>query len=153
MNAESTIVELEKVLETIENLADQCARQLLRVDEVMDFVEGLRRKVTTMLQKDTPAYRAFDRMSRETTQWWDSTFSGYVAPKDCSHLDRWIGILTSTINELEPEFLREQKRPINQHFFREGEMRMLQRIADLSENAHRAHRRHVIFAALNFVER
>lgn len=121
MNAETTIVNLEKLLEETENLADQCARQLLRVNEVMEFVKGLRQEVITLLQTDTPAYRIFDRMSRDTTQWWATTASGYVVPKDCGHIEKWIDILKNIINELEPEFLRNEKRAKKQYFFSEGQ--------------------------------
>lgn len=121
MDKETIVAELERILEKTENLADQCARQILKIDEAMEFTKGLKQEVISILPDDTPAYRTFDRMSREATQWWDNTLSGYVAPKDCSHIEKWIDVLKNTINELEPEFLRDEKRCRKQYFFCDGE--------------------------------
>jgi hypothetical protein len=108
MNTESTIAELESELEKLETLAENCERQTLLIKEAQAVLNA------TQL-------RVFDRMVRERTLWWESTITGYVSPKDCSHIKTWIKILHATINEVEPEFLREQGREKKQFFIQDGD--------------------------------
>jgi len=110
MNTESTIAELEAELEKLETLAENCERQILLIKEAQVVLSATQSRVTSLLDKDSIAFRIFDRMTRERTLWWETTMSGYVSSKDCSHIKTWIEILHATINELEPEFLREEKR-------------------------------------------
>jgi hypothetical protein len=121
MNTESTIAELEAELEKLETLAENCERQILLIKEAQVALSTTQSRVTSLLDKDSIAFRIFDRMTRERTQWWENTMSGYVSRKDCSHIKSWIQILDATINELEPEFLREEKREKKQYFIQDGD--------------------------------
>lgn len=121
MNTEQTIAKLDELLEKVETLADQCSRQILKTKEAMEGISQLKKEVISLLPEGSSAYRTFDRNSRETTQWWEDTLSGYVAPKDCTYIGKWIDIMKNTIRELEPEFLRDQNTQRKQHFFRDGE--------------------------------
>jgi len=121
MNTESTIAELEAELEKLEPLAENCERQILLIKEAQVALNATQSRVTSLLDKESIAFRIFDRMTRERTLWWESTMSGYVSPKDCSYIKTWIKILHATINELEPEFLREEKREKKQYFIQDGD--------------------------------
>lgn len=121
MNGESIIAKLEAALDRLEMMADHCARQILKIDEVMQGINTIRAEVASSLPPDSPAYRTFDRLSRESNDWWEHTLSGYIAPKDCANIEKWMAILRKTIDEIEPEFLREEKREKKQHFFSVGE--------------------------------
>ncbi len=121
MNTESIIAELEAELEKLELLAENCERQILHIKEAQVALSATQSRVTSLLDKDSVAFRIFDRMVLERTLWWESTMSGYVSPKDCSHIRTWIGILHATINELAPEFLREEKGEKKQYFIQDGD--------------------------------
>lgn len=121
MNTESTIAELEAELEKLEIIAENCERQILLIKEAQFVLNTTQSRITSLLDKNSVAFRVFDRMIREKTLWWESTMSGYVSPKDCSNIKTFIKILHATINELEPEFLREEKREKKQYFIQDGD--------------------------------
>lgn len=127
MNVNESIKGLEGIMEQLETLADLCSRQILRVDEAMDNIKKIKESLPVSLPPDSSAYKTFDRLSRETVDWWSQTRSGYVAPSDCANIEKWLEILQKIVNELEPEFLRDSKRMKKQYYFSAGQQYQAQK--------------------------
>lgn len=121
MSAETLISKLEQLQERLEQMADRCNRQQLRIEEGRDGLQTIKNDLRAVLPPDSNAFRIFERMSRENTEWWGTTPSGYTAISDCAHFQRWLDIIQAVLNEIEPEFLRAEKGSKKQYFISAGD--------------------------------
>jgi len=121
MNKEKILSELESYIENLEVAATSCSEQVLKINEAQDELSAIKNGLQGLLPRDSKAFRVFERMSKEVTEWWQQTASGYVSEKDCKYLNKWIEILRAIANEFEPEFLRPLSSEKKQIFFSAGE--------------------------------
>lgn len=102
---DSQVVErLHKLVDSLETLADRCARQLSRRSEVDATLNSLQNELGSLLPEDSDGYRVFDRLRRETTIWRRAGFE-YAQPDDCKLVLFWLDVLRRVLETYEPTFL------------------------------------------------
>lgn len=121
MGLEEAIAQLERVLQDAEVLEDRCRGGVLRISEASDQLRALEERARNVVSNDSDPARLFDRRRHESTDWWTTTMSGYVAEKDCDNIARFVRIVREILNLFEPEGLRDVARPKSQFFFGAGE--------------------------------
>jgi len=113
--------ELEVVLARLEEGAELCRKQLLRTKEAMSFISEADARVRQLLPPDSVSFRIFEQNTKERTQWWKETISGYVDAAGCQYFDDRIALLNTVLDEIAPEFLRREKIDKDQFYFPAGE--------------------------------
>lgn len=112
---------LEEILAHAERYVDDCARGILRRDEVQQQVQYVDATLRDLFQQDSPLRRIADRRWKEHTDFWRRNVSGYAEDFDCENLRYRIETIRRLLAELEPEFLRATDDPKNQYYFGVGE--------------------------------
>ena len=115
------VVALEAVLEEVEFHLDRCERGLLKGDEAAAGYTSLWHRAMAAATQDSDEWRYLDRTGRTHAAWWKATGTGYVDPGDSGNFAVLRDALKKLLNDAEPEFLRDQKRPKKQRFFNVGE--------------------------------
>jgi hypothetical protein len=121
MSGSEIVSELERIIEKLEDAAKQCAEQLLRTKEAQDLINESDNRIREILPPDSVAGRIFERETRSKTEWWDPTISGFVAPKDCGHIQSRIALIQRILEKLEPTFLRTERPAKEQYYFAAGD--------------------------------
>jgi hypothetical protein len=121
MDQQKQIEELERVLLSLEQAADLCGRRLLRQEEAAKVLAEAHQSVLVLLPRDSTAHRLYDRTTREAASWTRTSRSGYAESEDCKKIEERIALIRRVVNELEPEFLRDEHRDKDQFYFIEGD--------------------------------
>lgn len=126
MSDEKIILQLEKILESLESTADNCKNGILRIEEVQDVISKTRQKLQEILPKDSIPFRIFDRMKNEKSMWFEATTSGYANKDHCEKVDHWINIVQEVINKYDPEFLQHKNK--DQYFLLDNDVYSAQKL-------------------------
>jgi len=121
MENDKIVSELEDILKRLENAAEQCAEQLLRIKEAQDLIHESDNRIREILPPNSVAGRTFEREIRSKTQWWEKTISDFVAPKDCGHIQSRNVLIQRVLEKLEPQFLRSERKAKEQFYFTAGD--------------------------------
>lgn len=82
---------LQEARGRLTDAADKCARRLLLVDEVRDFLNTIEQDIANLLPTDSVAFRIYDRSRKEIDRWWeDGPPSGYVTESHCKKIQSWL---------------------------------------------------------------
>lgn len=121
MDQQRPVDELERILLSLEQAADLCARGLLRQEEAAKALAQAHSRALAVLPQDSTAHRLYDRTTRDAASWTRISRSGYAESGDCKKIEERIALIRGVINELEPEFLRVERRDKAQFYFVEGD--------------------------------
>ena len=113
------IRKLEIINESLENLKAECNSQLLRSNEASKKLSKIIEEIGSSLEKDSKAYKIFDRLKRERALWWKETITGYVHTGDCEHFEYWLNAIETILIELDPTF--SDKKDLTNFYFKENE--------------------------------
>lgn len=128
MNRDDIVVELEHVLENLKKALKQCSRGLLTQREGSQVIRDADKKLEEVLPPDSTAFRIYDRLKRERTDYWKVTISGYIHPPDCKNFERWIDIVQNVVNEYQPEIPGSRYEKKEQYFISAGDEYGAQRL-------------------------
>jgi hypothetical protein len=101
MNDTDRAEKIRDIVRRLEGFGPDCARRLLRQRELQDALRHAEQEAEALLERDSAAFRLFDRMRKERSEWWH-VHGEYVDPEDCKHLGSWIEILTTVVKDLDP---------------------------------------------------
>lgn len=121
MDNQKIISELEQVMQSLEKSADLCKRNLLRQREAMNEIVDAHKRILAVLPQDSTAHRLYDRTTHEGSRVHRQTKSGYAESDDFKKLEDLITLVRAVINELEPEFLRDEHYDKDQFYFTTGD--------------------------------
>jgi hypothetical protein len=112
---------LNKMVESLENLADRCARQLLYQTELKAYLEELPTQLEQLLstEADSDAFRIFDRMRLENPMFWSVFETKYVQQEDCKKVHIWLDLVHKVLESYEPACLGISLK--NQILLQEGD--------------------------------
>jgi len=121
ISQDDLIRELEEVLKGLEDGAERCRKQLLRIQEAGAIISKTETRVKQLLPPDSDSFRIFEREIRAKPLWWKQTTSGYVETAACRHFEDRIALLNTILDEIAPEFLRRETVAKSQFYFAAGD--------------------------------
>ena len=121
MSNSTIITKLHEMVESLENLADRCARRLIYSTELKAQLEGVSAELEQLLpaETDSDAFRIFDCWRLENPMWWDVFPVKYVQPEDCKKVHVWLDLVRKVLEFYEPAFLGINLK--NQILLQEGD--------------------------------
>lgn len=105
-----------QISEELEDLAEQCAEGLLKVDELKQKIKETEQKLSNLLPERSVAHRIFDREKKEIDPWWQETRTGYVEQSHCEKLLRWRKLLVNILEHLHPVAFSSEYGGVSQYF-------------------------------------
>ena len=121
MDNSNPIIEIEKMLKSLEKLDELAQRKLLRQEDVRNLLNGFDDKVLSFFDYDSIPYRIYESGTKGKTLTWCESFSKLADKDDHNKLLERIELLKNAINELEPDFLKENGNEQNEYYFHKGE--------------------------------
>jgi hypothetical protein len=123
MTDSAITTKLHEMVESLENLADRCARQLLYQTELKAYLEGLPTQLEQLLSTEahSDAFRIYERMEIENRKYfyWSAFETKYAQPEDCKKVHVWLDLLHKVLESYEPGFLGMSLK--NQILLQEGD--------------------------------
>lgn len=127
---------LEDILARMEQYVDWCNREILTVNELQQQTSWADAAVREAFGGDSPLFRIFHRRKAERTDYWSVTPSGYAGQSDCDNLSYRADTVRQILNELSPEFLRDEESRKTQYYFAPGETyRSKKKLLDIMRRA------------------
>jgi hypothetical protein len=109
MSDNTITTKLHEMVESLENLADRCARQLLYQNELKAHLEGLPTQLEQLLSTEAhlDAFRIYERMEIENRKYfyWSAFETKYVQQEDCKKVHVWLDLVHKVLESYEPAFL------------------------------------------------